>query len=212
MTRKKSTALNRSADNETPPGLINQPEGIDLPRIEKAVREILFAIGENPDREGLLETPQRVARMYKELFSGLYEDPRIHLKKFFTEKYDEIVLVKDIDFHSMCEHHLLPFIGKVHIGYLPDGRVIGLSKLARVVETVARRPQLQERMTEEIANLLVHELNVRGAGVIIEARHTCMTIRGVRKAGSKCLTSALKGSFRSDPRTRSEFLNLVFGK
>ncbi|MDO4586960.1 MAG: GTP cyclohydrolase I FolE [Planctomycetia bacterium] len=182
---------------------------VDQQRIEKAVREILLAIGENPDREGLLETPQRVARMYAELFSGIKADPRLHLQKFFTEEYDEIVLVKDISFHSMCEHHLLPFIGKVHIGYLPDGKVIGLSKLARVVETISKRPQLQERMTEEIANLLVEELKVKGAGVIIEAVHSCMTIRGVRKQGSFCITSAMKGTFRKDHRTRMEFMNLI---
>lgn len=185
--------------------------GVDQPRIERAVREILLAIGEDPDREGLLETPQRVARMYAELFQGIHEDPRIHLKKFFTEKYDEIVLVKNIAFNSMCEHHLLPFMGRAHIGYLPNGRVIGLSKLARVVETIARRPQLQERMTEEIANLLVDELKVRGAGVVIEAEHTCMTIRGVRKKGAIAVTSAMKGSFRKDERTRTEILHLIYG-
>ena len=186
--------------------------GIDKPRIEKAVREILFAIGENPDREGLLETPQRVARMYAELFRGLNEDPSVHLKKFFTEEYDEIVLVKDIAFNSVCEHHLLPFMGRVHIGYLPSGRVIGLSKLARVVETISHRPQIQERMTEDIANLLVHELKVKGAGVVIEAEHTCMTIRGIRKPGAVAVTSAMKGSFRKDERTRTEILHLIYGR
>src|SRR5687767_3967220 len=134
---------------------------VDQPRIERAVREILAAVGEDPDREGLQETPARVARMYAELFSGLHEDPRIHLQKFFSEKYDEVVLVKDISFNSMCEHHMLPFIGKVHIGYLPNGKVVGLSKLARVVEEISHRPQVQERMTEQIANLLVEELQVK---------------------------------------------------
>lgn len=185
---------------------------VDQPRIERAVREILFAIGEDPDREGLLETPARVARMYTELFSGLHTDPRIHLKKFFTEDYDEIVVVKNISFNSMCEHHLLPFMGKVHIGYLPRGKVIGLSKLARVVETISHRPQLQERMTKEIADLLVHELDVIGAGVVIEAIHSCMTVRGVRKQGSTCVTSAMNGSFRKDVRTRTEFLHLIHEK
>lgn len=185
---------------------------IDKPRIERAVREILFAIGENPDREGLLETPQRVARMYAELFRGFNEDPSVYLKKFFTEEYDEIVLVKDIAFNSVCEHHLLPFMGRVHIGYLPSGRVIGLSKLARVVETISHRPQLQERMTEEIANLLVQELKVKGAGVVIEAEHTCMTIRGIRKPGAVAVTSAMKGSFRKDERTRTEILHLIYGR
>ena len=184
---------------------------IDISRIENAVREILAAVGDDPDREGLLETPARVARMYAELFSGLHEDPRRHLKKFFNEKYDEIVLVRDISFNSMCEHHLLPFIGHVHIGYMPNGRVIGLSKLARVVDVVSKRPQVQERMTEEIANLLVEELHVRGVAVVVEAVHTCMTVRGVRKPGSVCTTSAMKGSFLKNPSTRSELMTLIFG-
>ncbi|MHB1034933.1 MAG: GTP cyclohydrolase I FolE [Pirellulales bacterium] len=187
------------------------PRGIDRQRLERAVREMLAAVGEDPDREGLLETPARVARMYAELFSGLHEDPRRHLKKFFTERYDEIVLVRDISFNSMCEHHMLPFMGKAHIGYLPNGRVIGLSKLARVVEVVARRPQVQERMTETIANLLVEELQARGVAVIIEAIHTCMTIRGIRKPGSVCVTSAMKGVFRSSLSTRSEVMTLIYG-
>lgn len=185
---------------------------MDTDRIARAVREILSAIGDDPDREGLKETPDRVARMYKELFGGLHQDPKMHLKKFFTEAYDEIVLVKDISFNSMCEHHLLPFMGKVHIGYLPDGRVIGLSKLARVVEVISHRPQVQERMTEEIANLLIDELKVKGVGVIIEAVHTCMTIRGVRKPGSLCVTSAMKGAIRNNPTTRSELLMLIRGE
>lgn len=182
---------------------------VDQDRIAHAVREILFAIGENPDREGLLETPNRVARMYAEVFAGIDCDASVHLKKFFTEKYDEIVLVRNIPFDSMCEHHLLPFMGKVHIGYLPDGKVIGLSKLARVVDTISKRPQIQERMTEEIADLLMHELCAKGAGVIIEAVHTCMTVRGVKKQQATCVTSAMKGYFRRDPRTRAEFLHLV---
>ncbi len=186
-------------------------EGVDLPRIEAAVREILAAVGEDPSREGLLETPARVARMYAELFSGLKEDPREHLKKFFVEKYDEIVLVRDISFNSMCEHHMLPFMGKVHIGYLPSGRVIGLSKLARVVEVVSKRPQVQERMTETIANLLVDELGAKGVAVVIEATHSCMSIRGVRKPGSVCVTSAMKGTFRSNLSSRSEILTLIYG-
>lgn len=182
---------------------------VDQPRIERAVREILLAIGENPDREGLIETPQRVARMYAELFQGLNHDPARHLQKFFTEKYDSMVIVKDIEFHSMCEHHLLPFTGKAHIGYLPQGKVVGLSKIARVVETVARRPQLQERMTEMIADLLMNELNALGVGVVLEATHACMTLRGIRKPGSYCVTSAMKGSFRANASTRAEFLNLA---
>jgi GTP cyclohydrolase I len=184
---------------------------VDHARIERAVREILIAVGEDPDREGLLETPARVARMYEEMFSGLRENPQAHLEKFFTEKYDEVVLVRDISFCSMCEHHLLPFVGKAHIGYLPDGKVIGLSKLARVVEVVSRRPQVQERMTEDIANLLLDELGARGVAVVVEATHTCMTIRGVRKPGSLCVTSAMKGIFRSNLSTRSEVMQLIYG-
>ncbi len=184
---------------------------VDLARIEAAVREILSAVGEDPDREGLLETPARVARMYAEVFSGLHEDPRIHLQKFFTEKYDEVVLIRDIRFHSFCEHHLLPFSGKAHVGYLPSGKVIGLSKLARVVEGVARRPQVQERMTETIADMLVEELDAKGVAVVVEASHSCMTIRGVRKPESMCATSALKGVFRTNPASRSEILQLIYG-
>ncbi len=184
---------------------------VDLPRIQRAVREILAAVGENPDREGLLETPARVARMYAELFSGLHDEPREHLKKFFTEKYDELVLVRDISFNSMCEHHLLPFMGVAHVGYIPNGRVIGLSKLARVVEVVSKRPQVQERMTEEIANLLIEELDVKGVAVVVEATHTCMTIRGIRKPGSLCVTSAMKGQFRANLSSRSEVMTLIYG-
>ena len=184
---------------------------IDHPRIERAVREILLAVGEDPDREGLRETPARVARMYAELFAGLHLDPRRHLKKFFTERYDEVVLVRDISFQSMCEHHMLPFLGKAHVAYLPGPRIVGLSKLARVVEEVARRPQVQERMTEQIANLLVQELQVKGVAVIIEAEHTCMTIRGVRKPGSLCITSAMKGHFRTGSSTRAELMTLIYG-
>ena len=184
---------------------------VDQPRIARAVREILAAVGEDPDREGLLETPARVARMYAEMFSGLHEDPRVHLQKFFTEKYDEVVLVRDISFNSMCEHHMLPFMGVAHIGYAPHGRVIGLSKLARVVEVVSRRPQVQERMTETIANLLVEELQAKGVAVVIEATHTCMTIRGIRKPGSLCVTSAMKGLFRQNVSSRTEIMNLIYG-
>ena len=186
-------------------------DGVDQERIRLAVREILAAVGEDPDREGLRDTPQRVARMYAELFAGLHDDPREHLRKVFTQKYDEIVLVKDISFNSMCEHHLLPFMGKAHIGYLPDGKVIGLSKLARVVEVVSRRPQVQERMTEQIANLLEQELNAKGVAVVIEASHSCMTIRGVRKPGSLCVTSAMKGLFRERLSSRSEVMELIYG-
>src|SRR6056297_280005 len=174
----------------------NEPraQGVDYKRIEKAVREILDAVGEDPDREGLLETPARVARMYS---------------KVFTEKYDEIVLVRDISFCSMCEHHLLPFTGTAHIAYLPSGRVVGLSKLARVVEEVARRPQVQERMTETIADLIEQRLEARGVAVVCEATHSCMTMRGVRKPGSLCITSSMRGTFRDDPSSRAEVLGLI---
>jgi GTP cyclohydrolase I len=185
---------------------------VDHERIEAAVREILTAVGEDPDREGLLETPARVARMYAEMFSGLHDDPRRHLGKAFTEKYDELVLVRDIAFHSMCEHHLLPFMGHAHIGYIPNGRVLGLSKLARVVEAVSHKPQVQERMTEQIADLLEHDLGAKGVAVVLEASHTCMTIRGVRKPGSLCVTSAVKGIFRANISSRAEVMSLINGK
>jgi GTP cyclohydrolase I len=184
---------------------------VDHARIEAAVREILLAVGEDPDREGLQETPARVARLYAEVFSGLHANPRDLLSKTFTQKYDEMVLVKDIGFESMCEHHLLPFIGKAHIAYLPQGHIVGLSKLARVVEVLARRPQVQERMTEELADLLMNELNARGVGVILEASHTCMTMRGVRKPDSICTTSAMRGAFRTNQSTRGELMALIFG-
>ncbi|HTM53487.1 MAG TPA: GTP cyclohydrolase I FolE [Pirellulales bacterium] len=193
------------------PALLPASSAVDQARIARAVREILAAVGEDPDREGLLETPARVARMYAELFSGLHEDPRLYLQKFFSEQYDEVVLVRDISFNSMCEHHMLPFMGQAHIGYVPNGRVVGLSKLARVVEAVARRPQVQERMTETIANLLLEELEAKGVAVVIEATHTCMTIRGIRKPGSLCVTSAMKGIFRSNLSSRSEVMNLIYG-
>ncbi len=186
-------------------------EAVDRPRIEAAVREILLAVGEDPDREGLQETPARVARMYAELFSGLHADPRQFLNKTFAQKYDEMVLVRDIEFASTCEHHLLPFLGKAHIAYLPAGEIVGLSKLPRVVEALAHRPQVQERMTEELADLLMDELKPRGVAVILEATHTCMTIRGVRKPGGVCTTSAMRGIFRDNQATRTELMALIYG-
>ena len=185
---------------------------VDLPRIERAVREILAAVGENPDREGLLDTPARVARMYAELFSGLRADPGRHLHRVFPEQYDELVLVKDITFNSMCEHHLLPFIGTAHIGYLPRGKVVGLSKLARVVEEVSHRPQVQERMTHQIADLLQEELDPKGVIVVIEAAHSCMTIRGVRKPGSVTITSAVRGLFKTNQSSRAEVMSFIQGR
>jgi GTP cyclohydrolase I len=182
---------------------------VDQERIRKAVREILVAVGEDPDRDGLRETPGRVARMYAEMCAGLRQDPREPLRKTFTEKYDEMVVVKDISFESICEHHLLPFIGKAHVAYLPNGKIVGLSKLARAVEILARRPQVQERMTQELADLLMTELGARGVGVILEAAHHCMTMRGVRKPGSICTTSAMRGGFKDHQSTRAEFLSLV---
>ena len=193
-----------SRPRRSPPGSRNGADRgpVDQPRIEAAVREILLAVGEDPDREGLQETPARVARLYAEVFAGLRSEPRDLLRKTFTQKYDEMVLVKDIRFASMCEHHLLPFLGKAHVAYLPQGKIVGLSKLARVVEVLASRPQVQERMTEDLADLLVEELRARGVGVILEASHTCMTMRGVRKPDSVCTTSAMRGAFRDNSSTR----------
>jgi GTP cyclohydrolase I len=209
-------ARNRlSSDAEDGPlGTSNElaPLPVDHVRLRRAVREMLAAVGEDPDREGLLETPDRVARMYAEVFAGLHTDPAIFLQKTFTQKHDEMVLVKDIEFASMCEHHLLPFFGKAHIAYLPNGRIVGLSKLARVVDAVARRPQVQERMTEEIADLVMTHLKARGVGVIVEASHSCMTVRGVRKPAAMTITSSMRGGFLDHPPTRAELMSLVFGK
>ncbi|MEC7556316.1 MAG: GTP cyclohydrolase I FolE [Planctomycetota bacterium] len=187
----------------------NPTSPVDQPRIAQAVREILEAIGEDPDRSSLLETPDRVARMYTELFSGLHSDPARHLQKCFQEAFDELVLVREISFNSLCEHHLLPFMGVAHVGYLPNGRIVGLSKLARVVEEVSHRPQVQERMTDQIADLLSEELDAKGVVVVIEATHTCMTIRGVRKPGSRTVTSAVRGLFKTNQSSRAEVMSLI---
>jgi len=187
------------------------PDAVDQKRIRAAVREILLAIGENPDREGLKETPDRVARMYTEIFSGLGKDAGAPLRKTFTEKYDEMVLVRDISFDSFCEHHLMPFYGKAHVAYLPNGKIVGLSKLGRAVEILSRRPQLQERMTEDLADLAMKHLGDQGVGVILEAEHTCMTIRGIRKPGSVCTTSAMRGAFADNAATRAELMALIYG-
>lgn len=185
-------------------------EQIDLNRIAEAVRTILEAVGEDPTREGLLKTPQRVAKMYCELFGGLHEDPAAVLgEAVFTVAYDEMVVLRDIPFHSMCEHHMLPFTGKAHVAYLPENKVVGVSKLARVVEVFARRPQIQEQLTTQVADLLMDQLNPKGVAVVMEATHTCMTIRGVKKPGSLMVTSALRGRFKSDPATRAEIMNLL---
>ncbi|WP_019230018.1 GTP cyclohydrolase I FolE [Sedimentibacter sp. B4] len=184
---------------------------MDKERIEKAVREILFAVGEDPDREGLKDTPRRMAKMYEEIFAGLHENPAKHLEIYFQEeKYEELVLVKDIPFYSVCEHHLVPFFGKAHVAYLPkNGRLTGLSKLARVVETVAKRPQLQERITSTVADTIMEKLDPYGVIVVIEAEHMCMTMRGVKKPGSKTMTSAVRGLFRTDPKSRAEVMSMI---
>ena len=185
---------------------------IDQPRIERAVTEILAAIGEDPNRDSLIDTPARVARMYAELFSGLHTDPSRHLKRAFEERYDELVLVRDISFNSMCEHHLLPFMGVAHVGYLPNGRIAGLSKLARIVEEISKRPQVQERMTHQVADLIVDELDAKGVVIVLEATHTCMTIRGIRKPGSLTVTSAVRGLLKSNLSSRAEAMALINGK
>ena len=182
---------------------------VDIGRIENAVREILVAVGEDPDREGLKSTPNRVARMYEELFSGITDDPTRHVTQVFSENYDEIVLLKDIPFYSMCEHHLLPFMGHAHVGYVPRGKVLGISKLARIVASFSHRPQVQERLTTQIAEFLMEKIDARGVVVVMEATHTCMTIRGVKKPGSTMVTSAMLGLFRSDARSRSEVMSLI---
>jgi GTP cyclohydrolase I len=187
-------------------GMINQD------KIAVGVRMMLEAIGEDPDREGLRDTAKRVAKMYSDLFQGLYEDPRDHLTVLFDEQHDEMVLVKDVPFYSMCEHHLLPFQGQAHVAYLPRGKVVGLSKIVRVVEAFARRPQVQERLTSQIADLMMEELDAHGAAVVIQASHTCMTMRGVKKPGSNVVTSAMRGIFKTSEVTRNEFMSLVLNR
>lgn len=191
-----------------------KPEGdVDLERIAEGVRLILEGIGEDPERPGLRQTPSRVAEMYAELTSGMREDPKQHVIPLPADKHDEMVIVKDISIASLCEHHLAPFVGKCHIAYIPkDGRILGISKLARLAETFSRRLQLQERLTTDIANTLYEGLQPVGVMVVIEASHTCMTLRGVRKADAKTVTSAVLGGFRNDPRTRSEAMALITGR
>lgn len=182
----------------------------DLPKIEQAVKMILEAIGEDPNREGLLETPARVAKMYQEIFAGLAEDPEQHLDKIFSEEHEEMVLVKDIRLFSVCEHHLIPFIGKAHVCYIPrNGNVTGLSKLARLVNGFARRPQLQERLTKQIADAIMSRLNPYGVLVVVEAEHLCMSMRGVRAPGAKTVTSAVRGIFKKNEASRAEALGLI---
>jgi len=184
-------------------------ENIDTERIEKAVAEILLAVGEDAKREGLKDTPARVARMYVELLAGMQQDPKEHLSSVFTENYDEIVLLRNIPFYSICEHHLMPFIGFAAVAYLPSGMVLGVSKLARIVDCFARRLQSQERLTYQIADFIMSSLKPRGVAVVLEASHSCMTIRGIKKPGSMMVTSALRGLFRKDPKSRNEVLSLM---
>jgi GTP cyclohydrolase I len=182
---------------------------VDIQKIEQAVRDILAAVGEDPQREGLKDTPSRVARMYVELLAGMHQDPKKHLTSVFAEKYDEIVLLRDISFYSICEHHLMPFIGAAHVAYLPSGAVIGVSKLARVVDCFARRLHVQERLTDQIADFLMDSLKPKGVAVVLEASHSCMTIRGIKKPGSVMVTSSLRGIFRKDPKSRIEVMSLM---
>lgn len=193
---------------------LRRPEAtgeVNQERIARAVREIIIAIGENPDREGLRNTPSRIARAYAELTAGLHLDPRVYLQTVFHVKYNQIVLLRNIPFHSICEHHFLPFVGRAHVAYLPRDKVVGLSKLARVVEAFALRPQVQERLTDQIADAIMEGLHPLGAICLIEASHTCMTIRGIRKPGSSMVTSAIRGTFVRNQATRTEVLNLIYG-
>ena len=188
----------------------SKPHTMDLPRIQRAVREILEAVGENPDREGLLETPARVARMYEEIFAGLHSNPMDVMKVFHEPENDGMILVSDIPFYSMCEHHLLPFIGKAHVVYIPqDGRILGLSKIARVVDIISKKPQVQERLTSQIADIIVKAVRPQGVAVVVEAEHLCMTMRGIRKPGSITITSALRGLCKKDARSRAEAMSLI---
>lgn len=182
---------------------------VNIEKIEKAVKQILSAIGEDVGREGIKDTPARVAAMYAELLSGMHEDPRQHLRRVFKENYDEIVLLRDVPFYSICEHHLMPFIGTAHVAYLPAGAVLGVSKLARVVDCFARRLQVQERLTDQIADFIMNSVKPRGVAVVLEASHSCMTIRGIKKPGSVMVTSSLRGIFRRDPKSRNEVMSLM---
>lgn len=184
---------------------------VDQERIQRAVRELIEAIGEDPEREGLRDTPQRIAEMYAEIFSGVGRDPTQALKVTFEENHQEMVILRDVPFYSVCEHHFLPFHGLAHVGYIPRGRIIGISKIARVVEVLARRPQLQERLTAQIADALMNSLQPQGVAIVIEAEHLCMTMRGIKKAGSTVVTSANRGIFRDRAVTRGEFLSLIRG-
>jgi len=190
---------------------LNDPQPIDIARVRAAVNELLLGIGEDPERDGLRDTPRRISDMYAEIFGGLATDPAEYLKVGFEVAHDEMVLLRNIPFYSMCEHHFLPFHGEAHVGYVPDGRVVGISKLARVVEAFARRPQIQEQLTSQVADTIMEALQPDGVAVVIEAEHLCMTMRGVKKPGSRMITSAMRGTFRQSSVTRAEFLSLVRG-
>jgi GTP cyclohydrolase I len=209
MATKKTTAKTRSAKERRPESVAGVAP-VDLERIARGVRLILEGIGEDPERPGLRDTPRRTAEMYAELTAGMHEDPQQHVRPLPGDKHDEMVIVMDISIASICEHHLAPFVGKCHIAYIPrEGRIVGLSKLARLAEAFARRLQLQERLTSDIATTLYEGLKPLGVMVVIEAEHTCMTLRGVRKAGARTITSAVLGGFRTDPRTRAEAMSLI---
>ncbi|KIL44207.1 GTP cyclohydrolase I [Jeotgalibacillus soli] len=206
MTHMKRTEDNKSTISDKEEKIYK----VNLPQIEEAVRLILEAVGEDPNREGLLDTPKRVAKMYEEVFEGLHIDPKEYFKTVFNEEHEELVFVKDIPFYSICEHHLVPFYGKAHVAYLPkDGKVTGLSKLARAVEATARRPQLQERITSTVADAIMEMLSPHGAMVIVEAEHMCMTMRGVKKAGAMTITIASRGVFEEDSVKRNEVIALM---
>jgi GTP cyclohydrolase I len=190
---------------------LNQEPLIDSARVEAALRELLLSLGEDPSREGLVDTPRRIAEMYAEILGGRELDPTEYLKVGFEVAHDEMVILRNIPFYSMCEHHFLPFHGEAHVGYVPDGRVVGISKLARVVEAFARRPQIQEQLTSQVANAIMDELHPDGVAVVVEAEHLCMTMRGVKKPGSRMVTSAMRGTFKKSDVTRGEFLSLVQG-
>lgn len=205
MQRKTSSALEKADGNGSKPR-------VDTSRIERAVEEILFAIGEDPAREGLSDTPRRIAQAYEFLFSGLSRDPAAAIDASFHEDYAGMVVLKDIQFFSMCEHHLLPFWGMAHVGYIPSGQIVGASKLARVIETLAKRPQLQERLTDDAAATIAKVIKPQGVAVVVEAEHMCIAMRGIQKPGSRMITSAMRGLFLSDPRTRNEFMAIATGQ
>ena len=192
-----------------PPDVRAPGAGFDLLAVEEAARALIVALGEHPQREGLADSPRRIAAMYGELFGGLHQDPVATLSVGFEEGHDELVILREVPFYSMCEHHFMPFHGQTHVGYMPRGRIVGLSKIARAVEIFARRPQVQERLTSQIADCIESVLDAQGVGVVIEAEHLCMTARGVRKPGSTMVTSAMRGCFRTDANTRQEFLGLI---